>query len=96
MNWMTQVVTRTRQVKVEKRLNGIKGGVCTFAVQVAEHSSFASSEGETSLVSDLLLRIELQPLWSIPPKIVSQDFGGVHSKRCTICRIVFSDVFPTG
>ena len=54
MNRIIQAVTRTRRVKIEKRSNGIKGELCTSAVQVAEHSSSASSEEETDLTSDCL------------------------------------------
>ena len=52
MNQIIQAVTRTRQRKVEKRSNGIKGGLCTSAVQEAEHSSSASSEEVTDLTLD--------------------------------------------
>ena len=51
-NQIIQAVTQTRQMKVEKWSNGIKRGLCTSAVQVAEHSLSASSEEETDLTLD--------------------------------------------
>ena len=51
-NWIIEAIFRTRWMKVKKQSIGVKGQLCTSAVQVAEHTLCASSEEETDLTPD--------------------------------------------
>ena len=76
-------VTRTRWRNFEKQSNGIKGGLFTIVVQVAEHSSSVSSEEESLFLPWIV--------WAIDLESVSQNLWGIHSTWSTVSWIFFTD-----
>ena len=97
MNLRHHVITLLRWLKLEYRSKGIMGS--TTWVSKVRHVSFSLSGGFFLYILFILLgpsqRDRLQPVRSLPPKVMIDQFCRKEPPGGTVCRILCTDNIPS-